>query len=138
MHHGSNQQYLDRNYGGVLIIWDRMFGTFEPEGERVRYGLTKNIETFNPLRVAFHEWGAIWRDVRGASRWRDRIGYMFRGPGWRPADAPPAPDRPAQPLSVAESAPISTSSASTIAGSNCVPALRRSSSHASSTAIAGR
>ena len=49
VHHGSNQQYLDKNYGGILIIWDRLFGTFEPEGERVRYGLTKNIETFNPV-----------------------------------------------------------------------------------------
>ena len=51
VHHGSNEQYLDRNYGGILIIWDRLFGTFEPEGERVRYGLTTNIDTFNPVRV---------------------------------------------------------------------------------------
>ena len=56
VHHGSNEQYLDKNYGGILIVWDRLFGTFEPEGERVRYGLTTNIETFNPVRVAFHEY----------------------------------------------------------------------------------
>ena len=56
VHHGANEQYLDRNYGGILVIWDRLFGSFEPEGERVRYGLTKNIETFNPVRVAFHEY----------------------------------------------------------------------------------
>ena len=66
VHHGSNEQYLDKNYGGILIVWDRLFGTFEPERERVRYGLTTNIETFNPLRVAFHEYVAIWRDVRAA------------------------------------------------------------------------
>jgi sterol desaturase/sphingolipid hydroxylase (fatty acid hydroxylase superfamily) len=84
VHHGSQPQYLDRNYGGILIIWDRLFGTFEPEGERVRYGLTKNIDTFNPVRVAFGEFVNIWRDVRAADSWRDRFGYVFRGPGWRP------------------------------------------------------
>lgn len=84
VHHGSNAQYLDRNYGGILIIWDRIFGSFEPEGERVKYGLTKNIQTFNPLKVFAHEWQAIWRDVRGASTRREKLGYMFRGPGWTP------------------------------------------------------
>ncbi|MEP6954553.1 MAG: sterol desaturase family protein, partial [Solirubrobacteraceae bacterium] len=84
VHHGSQAQYLDRNYAGILIIWDRLFGTFEPEGERVRYGLTTNIETYNPVRVAFGEFAALWRDVRGARRWRDRLGYAFRGPGWAP------------------------------------------------------
>lgn len=86
VHHGSNDQYLDKNYGGILIIWDRMFGSFEPEGERVVYGLTTNIKTFNPVRVATHEFTAIWRDVRNARRWRDWAGYVFRGPGSRPAD----------------------------------------------------
>ncbi len=84
VHHGSQEQYLDRNYAGILIIWDRMFGSFEPERERVRYGLTKNIETFNPLRVAYGEFAAIWRDVRAARSWRERAGYMLRGPGWEP------------------------------------------------------
>jgi len=87
VHHGVQEQYLDRNYAGILIIWDRMFGSFEPEREQVRYGLTKNIETFNPIKVAYGEFAAIWRDVRRASRWRDRLGYMFRGPGWEPAPA---------------------------------------------------
>ncbi|WP_307787214.1 MULTISPECIES: sterol desaturase family protein [Streptomyces] len=84
VHHGSNDVYLDRNYGGILIVWDRLFGTFEPEGERVRYGLTKNIDTYNPLRVAFHEFAAAWHDVRAARRWRDRAGYLFGPPGWTP------------------------------------------------------
>ncbi|MFJ2724099.1 sterol desaturase family protein [Streptomyces collinus] len=84
VHHGSNTAYLDRNYGGILIVWDRLFGTFEPEGERVVYGLTKNIDTYNPVRVAFHEFAAAWRDVRAATRWRDRAGYLFGPPGWAP------------------------------------------------------
>ena len=89
MHHGSQAQYLDRTYAGILIVWDRLFGTFEPEGERVRYGLTTNIETYNPVRVAFGEFAALWRDVRGAERWRNRLGYAFRGPGWEPVAGRP-------------------------------------------------
>ena len=87
VHHGSQSQYLDRNYAGVLIVWDRLFRTFEPEGERVVYGLTKNITTHNPLKVATHELVAIARDVRGARSWRDRFGYLLRGPGWSPSEA---------------------------------------------------
>ena len=64
VHHGSQEQYLDRNYAGILILWDRLLGTFEPERERVCYGLTTNIKTFNPVRVAFHEYVAIWKDMR--------------------------------------------------------------------------
>jgi sterol desaturase/sphingolipid hydroxylase (fatty acid hydroxylase superfamily) len=86
VHHGSNQVYLDRNYGGILIVWDRLFGTFEPEGERVRYGLTKNVGSFNPVRVAFHEYAAIGRDLRRCRTWRDRFGVLLRGPGWSPGD----------------------------------------------------
>ncbi|WP_370247056.1 sterol desaturase family protein [Nocardioides sp.] len=84
VHHGSNAEYLDKNYAGVLIVWDRLFGTFEAEGERVRYGLTKNIDTFHPVKVAAHEWVAIARDVAGARRWRDRWGYVVGHPGWTP------------------------------------------------------
>ncbi|WP_183094823.1 sterol desaturase family protein [Nocardioides stalactiti] len=86
VHHGSNQQYLDKNYGGILIVWDRLFKTFEAEGERVRYGLTKNVGSFNPARVATHEFVAIARDVRAATRWQDRWGYLTQGPGWKPAE----------------------------------------------------
>jgi sterol desaturase/sphingolipid hydroxylase (fatty acid hydroxylase superfamily) len=87
VHHGSNAQYLDRNYAGILIIWDRMFGSFEPEGERVIYGLTKNLTTYNPVRVAFHEYAAIASDIAAASRWRDRVNVLTRGPGWLPKPA---------------------------------------------------
>ena len=84
VHHGVNEQYLDRNYGGILIVWDRLFGTHEPEGERVRYGLTTQLRTFRPVRVAFHEYIAMWHDLRRAPRWRDKLGIVFRGPGWTP------------------------------------------------------
>lgn len=82
VHHGSNRTYLDRNHGGILILWDRLFGTFEPEQERVVYGLTTNLDTFNPLRIATHEWTSIARDVFRARTWRDRFGFLLRGPGW--------------------------------------------------------
>ena len=84
VHHGANARYLDRNYAGILIIWDRLFGSFEPEGERVVYGLTKNIHTFNPLRVAFGEFTAIGRDLTSARSARDALCFLFAGPGWRP------------------------------------------------------
>ncbi len=84
VHHGSNELYLDRNYGGILIVWDRMFGTFQGETERVRYGLTENLRSFHPTKVAFHEFAAIGRDLRAATSWRHRLGYLFRGPGWSP------------------------------------------------------
>lgn len=90
VHHASQGGYLDRNFGGILILWDRLFGSFVPEAERPVYGLTTNITTFNPLRVATHEYAAIARDLAAARTWRDRAGYLLRRPGWRPA-APPAP-----------------------------------------------
>ena len=85
VHHGVNDQYLDRNYGGILIIWDRLFGTYEPEGERVRYGLTTQLRSYRPIQVAFHEHIAMWHDIRRAPRIRDKLGVVFRGPGWRPS-----------------------------------------------------
>lgn len=88
VHHGTQNEYLDKNYGGILIVWDRMFGTFEPEQARVRYGLTKNINTYNILRVETHELVAIWRNLRDAKNWSDRAGYVVRGPGWAPTPHP--------------------------------------------------
>jgi sterol desaturase/sphingolipid hydroxylase (fatty acid hydroxylase superfamily) len=82
VHHGSNRRYIDRNHGSILIVWDRLFGTFEPEGERVVYGLTKNIDTFNPGRIAAHEYMAMLRDVARATSWGERLSYVVRGPGW--------------------------------------------------------
>ena len=90
VHHGSNEVYLDKNYGGILIIWDRLFGTYEGEGERVRYGLTKNIGTFSPVRAAFHEYIAMWHDLKRTPRLRDKLGVLFHGPGWSPPGLAPA------------------------------------------------
>jgi sterol desaturase/sphingolipid hydroxylase (fatty acid hydroxylase superfamily) len=84
VHHGANTEYLDKNYAGVLIIWDRLFGTFEEERARVVYGLTKNISSFNPFVIAFHEYAAIGREIVAAKRWRDRAGIVWHGPEWRP------------------------------------------------------
>ena len=91
MHHAAQGSYLDRNYGGILIVWDRLFGSFEPEVERPVYGLTKNIETYNPFRVAFHEYAAIWRDLRAATSWRARVGHLVNGPGWQVPVLPAGP-----------------------------------------------
>lgn len=84
VHHASNVEYLDRNYGGVLILWDRLFGTFTPETTPVVYGLTKNIESKNPFVIAFHEYAAIGRDLRAAPTLRARAAILWHGPGWRP------------------------------------------------------
>ncbi|MFT6290224.1 MAG: sterol desaturase/sphingolipid hydroxylase (fatty acid hydroxylase superfamily) [Ilumatobacter sp.] len=87
VHHGANPQYLDKNYGGILIIWDRMFGTFEPEVRRIKYGLTKNIKTFNPMRIGYHEFIDIARDVRPATGLKNKFGHVFGRPGWQPSAA---------------------------------------------------
>jgi sterol desaturase/sphingolipid hydroxylase (fatty acid hydroxylase superfamily) len=82
VHHGSNPAYLDRNHGSFLIVWDRLFGTFRREEEPVVYGLTKNIETYNPIRIAGHEYADIVRDIADSTTWRDRLSFVLRGPGW--------------------------------------------------------
>ncbi|MBC3784507.1 sterol desaturase family protein [Spirosoma utsteinense] len=82
VHHGSNLAYLDKNHAGILIIWDRLFGTFAPEQQRPTYGLTTNIDSHNPIRIAFHEWTAIGRDVSQAGSLRNALGYIFGPPGW--------------------------------------------------------
>jgi sterol desaturase/sphingolipid hydroxylase (fatty acid hydroxylase superfamily) len=84
VHHGANVEYLDRNYGGILIVWDRLFGSFEPERSPVDYGLTKNIQTFNPVRIAFHEWQAMFRDAVRARSWREAALHLLQPPGWSP------------------------------------------------------
>jgi sterol desaturase/sphingolipid hydroxylase (fatty acid hydroxylase superfamily) len=87
VHHASNPRYLDANYAGVFMIWDRMFGSFVPERaeEPVRYGLVRNLGTFNPLRIALHEYVGIARDqLQSDLTWAERVGYFFGPPGWRP------------------------------------------------------
>lgn len=84
VHHATNPQYLDRNHAGILIIWDKMFGTFEPEVEKPVYGLTRNINTYNPLRVAFHEWIAMFSDIfTSKTSVGNRLKYLIKPPGWK-------------------------------------------------------
>ncbi|PWE16387.1 C-5 sterol desaturase [Marinicauda salina] len=86
VHHATNPRYLDRNFAGVFIVWDRLFGTFEPErdDEPCRYGIIKNLGTWNPLKICLHEWVGIIRDVRGAKSLKEAAGYFFGPPGWSP------------------------------------------------------
>jgi sterol desaturase/sphingolipid hydroxylase (fatty acid hydroxylase superfamily) len=84
VHHATNIPYLDRNHGGTLIIWDRIFGTFAQETERPVYGLTKNIESYNPIEIAVHEWRALWKDVRRPNPFGVRLAYCLKPPGWSP------------------------------------------------------
>ena len=84
VHHASDPEYLDKNYGGILIVWDRLFGSYAEEAFRPTYGLTTNIDSFNPFRLQYHEYAAIWRDMRAAGSWRERLAFLFAAPGWRP------------------------------------------------------
>jgi len=84
VHHGRNKRYIDRNHAGILMIWDRLFGTFQREepDEPVVYGLTKNVESYNLWKVSTHEYRDMFRDVARSTNWRDRLGFVFRTPGW--------------------------------------------------------
>ena len=86
VHHATNPCYLDANYAGTLIIWDRLFGTFTPESreETPRYGIVKNLTTFNPIIISYHEWVGMARDFFYAKNWRERFGFLFGPPGWSP------------------------------------------------------
>jgi len=84
VHHGTNVEYLDRNHGGILIVWDRLFGTFEPERARVVYGLTKQLRSFDLRRVAFHDWVDMLRAAARARSWREALGFVLAPPGWSP------------------------------------------------------
>ena len=90
VHHGSDRKYLDKNYAGILIIWDRMFGSFQEEEETPRYGLTTDFDSQNPLRVWTSELPELGRDLKRAKSASDVAGYLFKGPGWRPKKQTPA------------------------------------------------
>jgi sterol desaturase/sphingolipid hydroxylase (fatty acid hydroxylase superfamily) len=84
VHHASNVEYLDSNMGMVLIIWDRIFGTFKEElpGIKPRFGLTKNIHTYHPIKVVFHEWQSIMQDLKQSPNWKTAFNYLVKPPGW--------------------------------------------------------
>ena len=92
VHHGSDPEYLDKNYAGILIVWDRMFGTFVEETKRPTYGLTKPVDTYNLIKLQYGDYAQIARNVRAATSWRDKLGYLFGPPGWEPPGHPADPD----------------------------------------------
>ena len=83
VHHGANEQYIDKNYGNLLIIWDRMFGTFEPEKANVKYGLVKNVNTFNPIKITLMEWSSIFKDMSKAPNLKESFNIFFGPPKTR-------------------------------------------------------
>ncbi len=84
VHHARNEQYLDKNYGGITILWDRLFGTFAEEQEKVEYGLVKQLESNNLLWINVHEFVKIASDLKDSRRLKDAVGYVFGKPGWTP------------------------------------------------------
>ena len=80
VHHGSNEQYIDKNYGNLLIIWDRMFGTFEPEKEKVKFGLVNNVNTFNPTKITFMAWSSMIEDINNKQSLGEVLRIIFGPP----------------------------------------------------------
>ncbi|MAJ87866.1 MAG: sterol desaturase family protein [Cellvibrionales bacterium TMED148] len=83
VHHGSNDQYIDKNYGNLLIVWDRVFGAFEPENEAVKYGLVNNVETFDPIKITFMGWVSMVEDIKSCVGFREGFNKVFGPPNTR-------------------------------------------------------
>ncbi len=94
VHHGVQAHYQDRNYGAILMVWDRLFGTWTPEREPVQYGLTHPLGSSNPLAVHGYEARRLWSDLCATPRWRDRLRRLWNAPDWQPAAAPSAASQP--------------------------------------------
>lgn len=90
VHHGVNPEYQDRNFAGTFIVWDRLFGTFEPERAEPVYGITKPLESWNPVWANLHVFVEIGRNLRRVRRWGDRLRILFGHPSWRPAELGPS------------------------------------------------
>jgi sterol desaturase/sphingolipid hydroxylase (fatty acid hydroxylase superfamily) len=85
VHHASNPRYLDKNMGMILIVWDKLFGTFEKEDnsyQKIKFGLTKNLDSFAPNKVLFHEWKQMYQDIKLAPTFIAKLKYIFGPPGW--------------------------------------------------------
>jgi sterol desaturase/sphingolipid hydroxylase (fatty acid hydroxylase superfamily) len=116
VHHAVNPIYLDRNYGGVIMLFDHVFGTYQRElaANPPRYGLVKQIESHNPFRIALNEWWQITKDLRASASFKQALGYLFAAPGWRPDGFGMTSSRiralaqPARPATSAASAPPRT------------------------------
>ena len=87
MHHGSNPQYLDKNYGAIFMNWDQLFGIYAPEQEKVVYELTRPLASKNPVKVHLHEAVLLWRELRQVHNWRHRWNLLWRAPGWSAQDS---------------------------------------------------
>ena len=84
VHHGSNDQYIDKNFGNLLIIWDKFFGTFEPESEKVIYGIKDNVKTFNPFKITFMLWIKMYKDSKSAVGLKEKFLSFFGTLEWKP------------------------------------------------------
>jgi alkylglycerol monooxygenase len=84
VHHGRDPKYIDKNHAGSLIIWDKMFGTFQPEEEKPTYGITKPINSWNPIWANVSHYAEMTNDLKQIPRWSDRVKYLFKKPGWLP------------------------------------------------------
>jgi alkylglycerol monooxygenase len=115
VHHAIDREYLDKNYGGILIVWDRLFGTFTPEGAHPTYGITKPLRSFNPWWANFHffvEMGAL---MRATPRWRDKLRVIVAPPRWRPPGVVALTEDEAQPGLPKHEAPVSREVAAFVA-----------------------
>ena len=92
VHHGCDDKYIDKNYGGILIIWDRLFGTYQAEEETPRYGLKRDYDSVNPLSVWFSEWPALFADLKKSKSFGESFMYLFGNPGWQPKEKSKTPD----------------------------------------------
>lgn len=86
IHHSKNFAYMDKNFGGIFIIWDKIFGTFHNgrDGQERHFGVTKPPNSYNPVKIITHEFENIWQDVRSAKSLKDKLNYIFGAPGWSP------------------------------------------------------
>ena len=89
IHHATNATYIDKNYGGILILWDRLFGTYQTETEKPAYGITKQLGSSNPLTINFHEFQSIYKDVVKAKGISNKASYTFGRMGWQPLKSTP-------------------------------------------------
>ena len=89
VHHGCDDKYIDKNFAGILMIWDQLFGTFQKEEETPRYGLKRDYDSVNPLSVWFSEWPGLFKDLGKAKSLGDMAGYLLGPPGWAPKEKPP-------------------------------------------------
>jgi len=85
VHHGTQPQYVDKNYGHCFAIWDRIFGTYQEENEAVKYGLVTPLTTLNPLTIQIAGYGWLWRRLKSSSNWLDKLNYFWRPPEWQHA-----------------------------------------------------